>query len=75
VPTLAAVPWCDECSRFWTPTSLTDGGNCPTCGRAIATKERKAGRFSSAPWHFWLLVAAIVLYLGWRLVQLVLWLL
>jgi hypothetical protein len=22
-----------------------------------------------APWHFWLMVAAITLYLGWRLLQ------
>jgi hypothetical protein len=27
------------------------------------------------PWHFWLLVAALVVYLGWRLVQGVGWLL
>jgi hypothetical protein len=24
-----------------------------------------------APWHFWILVAAAAVYLGWRLVQLV----
>jgi hypothetical protein len=24
-----------------------------------------------APWHFWVLVAAVVIYLGWRLVQLI----
>jgi hypothetical protein len=27
------------------------------------------------PWHFWLLVAALVVYLGWRLVQGIGWLL
>ena len=26
------------------------------------------------PWHFWLFVAALVIYLGWRLIQLVQWL-
>jgi len=28
-----------------------------------------------APWHFWLLVIALVLYLGWRLIQGIEWLL
>jgi hypothetical protein len=27
------------------------------------------------PWHFWVFVAAAVIYLGWRLVQGVAWLL
>jgi len=26
-----------------------------------------------APWHFWVLLAAVVVYLGWRLVQGVAW--
>lgn len=25
------------------------------------------------PWHFWVLVAAVVVYLGWRLVQGLAW--
>ncbi len=28
---------------------------------------------TKVPWHFWLLVVALVLYLGWRLVQAVAW--
>ena len=27
-----------------------------------------------APWHFWVMVVALVAYLGWRLVDGVLWL-
>jgi len=27
------------------------------------------------PWHFWILVVAVVLYLGWRTVQMIGWLL
>jgi hypothetical protein len=27
-----------------------------------------------APWHFWVLVVAAVVYLGWRLVQMIGWL-
>jgi hypothetical protein len=33
-----------------------------------------AGQEARTPWHFKLLVVAVVLYLGWRLVQLVMWL-
>jgi hypothetical protein len=27
----------------------------------------------TAPWHFWLMVAALTIYLGWRLVQGIMW--
>ncbi len=29
---------------------------------------------SRAPWHFWVLVVALVIYLGWRLFQGIVWL-
>jgi uncharacterized paraquat-inducible protein A len=64
------VPWCEECSKFWTPTSLERDGTCPSCGSAIAVAEPEP----KAPWHFKLLVVAVVLYLGYRLVQGVEWL-
>ena len=40
-------------------------GACPSCGRVIADppEERRA------PWHFYVLVVGVVLYLGWRTVQ------
>ena len=41
-------------------------GTCPQCGRQIAPPAK-------APWHFKLLVAALVLYLGFRAVQGVEW--
>jgi hypothetical protein len=63
------MPWCDDCARFWNPTSMREGGECPTCGRVIAeSKEMKA------PWHFKLLVVATVLYLAFRAYQGVAWL-
>jgi uncharacterized paraquat-inducible protein A len=61
------VPWCEQCSRFYNPTSMNRDGTCPTCGTAIAAPVK-------TPWHFKLLLAAVVLYLGWRAVQLVEWL-
>jgi len=42
------------------------GGECPTCQRVIAAPPK-------APWHFKLLLAGVVLYLGFRGVQGVAW--
>jgi hypothetical protein len=64
------MPWCEECSKFWTPTSLQADGSCPSCGRTIATAEAEP----KAPWHFKLLVAAVIAYLAYRVVQLLGWL-
>jgi hypothetical protein len=65
------VPWCDDCSRFWSPNTLPPDGACPTCGRILAKPGEQGPQ--KAPWHFKLLVVAVVLYLGWRAVQLVEW--
>lgn len=62
------MPWCEECSKFWNPTSMNADGTCPTCGRTIVAPAK-------TPWHFKLLMAALVLYLGFRAVQGVEWLL
>jgi len=46
------------------------------CGQFIAKAEDDAGpgRVNDrAPWHFWLLVVAVVVYLGWRLIQGIAW--
>ena len=70
------VPWCEDCSRFLTPTSMGEDGSCPGCGRVlvagstVVTTERRRG----APWHFKLMVVAVCGYLGWRLVQGIDWL-
>ncbi len=66
------MPWCDECQKYWTPTAMTPEGRCPTCGRDLdavirETEEKLADE--KAPWHFKLLVVALVVYLGWRFVQ------
>jgi predicted RNA-binding Zn-ribbon protein involved in translation (DUF1610 family) len=68
------VPWCDTCDRFFTPTSMNEDGSCPECGKPIAAHEEALRQRSGSPWHFKLLVAVMVVYLGYRLVQLVLWL-
>ena len=60
------MPWCEECAKFWNPTSLRRDGTCPTCGRQI-------GEPAKTPWHFKLLMAGVVLYLGFRAYQGVEW--
>jgi hypothetical protein len=79
------MPWCDECDRFYTPSTLTPGGDCPQ-GHHVADPGERPGFVQSSapgreeepepkvPWHFWLLLAAVVVYLGWRLIQGLQWL-
>lgn len=71
------MPWCEDCSKYLTPTALNDDGTCPTCGRPVGEIEERAAEElddESTPWHFKLLVGALVLYLGFRLVQMIGWL-
>lgn len=63
------MPWCEDCSKFWTPTSLPPDGSCPTCGAVIGDPPD-----TSVPWHFWLLGVVTVVYLGWRYIQGLEWL-
>ena len=60
------MPWCEPCSRYLSQSSLTPEGACPSCGGELAEPRDDRG---GIPWHFWVLIAATVLYLGWRLVQ------
>jgi hypothetical protein len=70
------VPWCDTCDRFYNPNTLQADGTCPGCGRQVGEPVVAAAdenRAPGAPWHFKLLVLATVVYLGWRLLEGVLW--
>ena len=90
------MPWCEECAKFWNPSSMRSDGSCPTCGRHLASPPpvpaaqadgppglapREADDYITladdddvkTPWHFKLLVVAIIVYLGWRAVQMVSW--
>jgi hypothetical protein len=58
------VPWCEDCSKFWNPNSMPPDGTCPTCGEIIADPPD-----TKVPWHFWTLLAALGIYLGYRVVQ------
>lgn len=65
------MPWCDDCERFFNPNSMPASGECPSCGRSIADPQDEGaeGERHRVPWHFWLLVVGVTLYLGWRAVQ------
>ena len=67
------MPWCEECEKYWTPTAMTSDGHCPQCGHEVETPTPPVDDTEDerAPWHFKLLVAALVVYLGWRGYQLV----
>ena len=62
------MPWCENCARYFTPNSMPADGSCAGCGQVIAEPRKER-----LPWHFWLLLVAVVVYLGWRAVQGVMW--
>ena len=62
------MPFCDDCEKYWAPSAMTPEGECPTCGADLEAPElaRTDGGDEKAPWHFKLLVVALVIYLGYR---------
>jgi len=68
------VPWCEECAKYYTPNSVEADGSCPKCGDPLqlaeGTEADSEAVNESTPWHFKLMVVAVVAYLGWRLVDL-----
>lgn len=68
------MPFCEDCDKYYTPTSLSAGGTCPSCGRTLYDTGDERDDGTHLPWHFKLLLVAFVLYLGWRLVEGVGWL-
>jgi hypothetical protein len=85
------VPWCDACDRFLSPSTVKVDGTCPSCGRVVdpghahAAESRSDAKSDAdpdddedlppIPWHLWLLAAALAVYLGYRAMQGVEWLL
>ena len=85
------MPWCDTCDRFLSPSTVRADGACPSCGRVVDPGRAKAADPAAAvgpppvaddeeelgpvPWHLKLLGAALVVYLGYRALQGIEWLL
>jgi predicted RNA-binding protein with PUA domain len=55
--------WCETCDR------PVEGEVCEVCGREVAAAERTA-----VPWRWRFFIVATVIYLVWRIYQLVSWL-
>jgi hypothetical protein len=74
------MPWCESCAKFWNPNSLTPAGDCPTCGHRFSPGDASSDgdQFAlddyKAPWHFKLMVGLAAVYLMWRFIQMVGWL-
>lgn len=67
------MPWCDTCAKFWNPPTLHDG-HCPACGAELeGPTDAGEKAVPHAPWHFKLLLVALVLYLAFRAYQGVFW--
>ena len=64
------MPWCEDCAKYWAPSTMTPEGRCPTCGRDLEAPARRhdddPAADEKAPWHFKLMVVALVVYLVWR---------
>lgn len=79
------MPWCEQCDRFYTPSTLSTDGDCPA-GHHVAEPGDAPGLVQSTadpreeepepkiPWHFWVLLVSVVVYLGWRAIQGIGWL-
>jgi DNA-directed RNA polymerase subunit RPC12/RpoP len=62
------VAWCEECEHLVEDEEL-DEGACPTCGTQLLTVPRRP-----VPWYFKGMIAASIVYLGYRSYQGITWL-
>ncbi len=55
--------WCETCDR------PVEGEVCEVCGQDVVEPEREP-----IPWRWRFFLVATVIYLGWRIYQLISWL-
>lgn len=67
------MPWCVECERFLSPSTVNKDGSCPACGKPVDIGGGSARRLGRIPWHLKLLIVVFALYLAYRLAQGVEW--
>jgi len=80
------MPYCDDCHKYWTPSSMSEDGTCPRCGTLLEPADADVvggepgddpaedGADDTAgdekvPWHFKLMIVALVIYLVYRFVE------
>ncbi len=73
---LAADGSCPSCGRDVAAQEADPGDDTPA---AMAHEHRAEaldadGKQAKVPWHFWLLLVAVIGYLGWRAVEGIVWL-
>ena len=71
------MPWCDTCDVYLAPNTVKTDGRCPTCDDEVDAADTKVPAPTGevkVPWHFWVMLVALVGYLGWRGIEGVLWL-
>ena len=44
-------------------------GSCPDCGTPLEGTPGVDHVVHKTPWHFWVGVGAVTIYLGWRVIQ------
>ena len=49
---------------------MNDDGTCPTCGEQVVEGHTHGDEAADekAPWHFKLMIVALVIYLSWRVI-------
>ena len=62
------MAWCEECDTLVEDEDLGTQGECPACGTVLADQERQP-----VPYYFKFMLLATIVYLGWRIFQLVSW--
>ena len=56
--------WCENCDR------PIEGDVCEVCGSEVVERRRT----SRVPWRWRFFIVASIIYLGWRIYQLISWL-
>ncbi len=75
------MPWCTDCDRFLSPSTVRADGTCPTCGRPVdpgavgTVAEKSEEPLPPVPWHLKLLASGVAVYLAYRLYQGIVWVL
>lgn len=69
------MPWCDSCDVYLAPNTVKTEGTCPTCDGQVDASDMDAAALPvpKVPWHFWVVVVALVAYLLWRVVDIINW--